>query len=457
MSGGRIEAKLAGWGNYPVGRSAMIRPERVAAMVAAITDATARQTMIARGSGLAYGDAAINGSGTVLATARLNKFIAFDRSAGRIRCQAGTRLEEIIALLVPHGWFLAVTPGTSRASVGGCIACDVHGKNHHAAGSFGDHLVDFTLLTAAGEVLTCSPQRHSDLFWATVGGMGLTGMILDATIALRPITTSWVVQRNIVTRDLEDTLRILTETHDAAYSVAWLDATASTDHRGRGVVMLGEHATPQQLPESAKADPLGWPTRGGAGLPKAFPGVLRGAPIARLLNGLIYRRYASSDGRERAVTGDAFFYPLDGLRNWNRLYGAAGFIEYQIVIPEQGAAPIIRAMLDDLATAGQPSFFSSMKRMGKANAAPLSFPAQGIALSFDVPVHPEIFALLDKFDDRVAAAGGRVYLAKDGRCRADVIDAFYPRRREWRAVVERHDPDGRLGSDLSRRVGLRAA
>jgi decaprenylphospho-beta-D-ribofuranose 2-oxidase len=452
-----LKSPLAGFGNFPVSTASIMRPERVRAVADIISGLPSGRSVVARGSGLAYGDAATNSGGLVLATGRLDKLLAFDSERGLLRCQAGVPLADIAAVALPRGWFLAVTPGTARATVGGCIACDVHGKNHHVAGSFGNHVRQITLLCADGTVLTCSPEERPDMFWASVGGMGMTGIILDATLALRRVESSWIRQRNIVTRDLDDTLRVLSETRDATYSVAWLDATADAEHRGRGVVMLGEHARPEHLTEEARRDPLAAAKPRCARIPSAAPGILVGMPVARLINRLIYRRYAGSDGIEKTVPASSFFYPLDAIENWNRLYGRRGFVEYQAVIPESRAPSLISQMLAALAAARQPSFFTAMKRMGKGNDAPLSFPAEGLAFSFDVPVASGPFELLRSFDDKVAEAGGRVYLAKDARARPEVMDAFYPRRREWAGLVTRHDPNAKLSSDLARRLQLRAA
>jgi decaprenylphospho-beta-D-ribofuranose 2-oxidase len=457
VSPAKLISTISGWGNYPKANSAILRPERITSIADLVEDLTSCETVIARGTGLAYGDAAINEGGFVLATSRLNKFLSFNLETGVIRCQAGVPLHDIISVALPHGWFLAVTPGTSRATVGGCIACDVHGKNHHVAGSFGNHLQQITLLCGTGEVVTCSPTEWPDLFWASVGGMGLTGIILDATIGLRPVESSWVVTRNIVTDNLDDTLRALFETRNTAYSVAWIDATTDARRRGRGVVMLGDHALRHQVPPQLSDDPLSVRASRRAGVPPKLPGLLRHTAVARTLNNALYRRYALSTTGEHVVPAGSFFYPLDAVENWNRLYGRDGFVEYQAVIPEDRAAPVVRNILDALALARQPSFFSSMKRMGKGNKAPMSFPAEGIAFSFDVPIGEGLFALLDTFDDQVAKAGGRVYLAKDARCRSEVMSPFYPERNRWAELIGKRDPAGKFSSNMARRLNLRAA
>ena len=457
MIEGQVELSMAGWANYPRVTSFVLRPERVGVLPQMLTALPDGRPFIARGSGLAYGDAAINEAGFVLSMSRLDKLLEFDSDGGVIHCQAGVRLADILSAVLPAGWFLPVTPGTSQATVGGCVACDVHGKNHHHAGSFANHVRAVTLADPCGGITTCSPTERPDLFWATIGGMGLTGVILDATLTLMRVESSWVLARNIMTHDLEDTLRVLAETKHATYSVAWIDATAEAKHRGRGMVMLGEHAPRDQIPLHARNHSLRFHQSVRARIPAGVPGVLGGWSVGHLINACIYRRHMRANSAERAVPVAAYFYPLDAVENWNRLYGPRGFLEYQVIVPEAAAAPLIRSILDALAAASIPSFFTSMKRMGSGNQAPLSFPMQGIVFSIDVPVQVKIFALLDSFDDKVAAAGGRVYLAKDARCRPEVIAAFYPRLREWRDVVARQDPNGRLSSGLSRRLHLRAA
>jgi decaprenylphospho-beta-D-ribofuranose 2-oxidase len=454
---GQVELSAAGWANYPRATSFLLRPERVGVLPQMLTALPESLTLIARGSGLAYGDAAINEAGFLLSMSRLDKFLGFDRVNGIVRCQAGTRLADILRVALPAGWFLPVTPGTSRATVGGCIACDVHGRNHHHAGSFANHVRTVTLLDPRGGATTCSRTERTDLFWATVGGMGLTGIILDATLDLMPVESSWVLARNVITRDLDDTLRLLADTKGATYSVAWIDATAKAQHRGRGMLMLGEHAPRDQIPRHARDHPPRFYQSVGARVPAGVPGVLGGWFLACFLNACIYRRYVGANSAERAVPLATYLYPLDMVQNWNRLYGKRGFIEYQVIVPEAAAAQLIRGMLDALTAASVPSFLTSMKQMGSGNQAPLSFPMQGIAFSIDLPVEANVFALLDSFDEKIAAAGGRLYLAKDARCRPEVIDVFYPRRREWSRIVARQDARGRLSSGLSRRLHLRAA
>ncbi len=402
--------------------------------------------VVARGAGLAYGDAACNSSGAVLLTQRLDKFLEFDAATGLVRCQAGVTLGDILAVAVPAGWFLSVTPGTARVSVGGSIACDVHGKNHHVAGSFGNHVTNLRLLTGGGEEVDCSPTVRPDVFWATVGGMGMTGVVLEASLQLMPVAGANVVARNIATADLDETLRVLDEHADGYYSVVWLDAGARGRRLGRGIVMLGEHA--------ADSGPRIAPALNRRHLPCGLPsGVL--PLMGPAFNTALYALYSRSAAPATVKLAD-YFYPLDKADNWNRLYGPRGFLEYQFVLPDHGAAALIVRMIEELQRCRLVSMLTSFKRMGPGNPAPLSFPMAGLACSFDLAAsRAQAHAVLDLFDEWVAAAGGRVYLAKDGRLRPDVLDAMYPRRDEWLSVVQNLDPQARLRSDMERRLNLR--
>jgi decaprenylphospho-beta-D-ribofuranose 2-oxidase len=447
---------LSGWGRYPASRTAVARPERrleVADAFRQLQDTPG--SFIARGSGLAYGDAALNAGGRVIAMNRLNRFFAFDLVNGLITCEAGVTLGEILDVCMPQGWFLAVTPGTARATVGGCLACDVHGKNHHMIGSFSQHVVSATILLGNSEVVTCGPDRQNDLFWATAGGMGLTGIILDATLRLQRIETAYIVARNIVTHDLEQTFRQIEETADATYSVAWLDGVGRGSRLGRGVVMLGEHATLPDLPAERRAAPLAASRRRPRSLPFGLPSGILGRPLAFAFNETIYRCYRAAGAAPTLVEAHQYFYPLDAFDNWNRLFGSRGFLEYQVVLPPQLAFDGIKQMLEILDRAGAVSFFTSVKRLGENSPGHLSFPAPGYAFSFDVPAGDKaILSLLDRCDEVTVAAGGRVYLAKDARVGASTFAAMYPKRNKWREIVHHFDPTGVLASDMSRRLEL---
>jgi FAD/FMN-containing dehydrogenase len=447
---------LSGWGRYSASRAAVARPERqheVADVFRQSPDTGGG--VIARGGGLAYGDAASSAGGRVIAMNRLNRFLAFDTASGLITCEAGVTIGEVLDVCVPQGWFLFVTPGTARATVGGCLACDVHGKNHHGSGSFSRYVVSATLMLANGELVTCGPDQHSELFWATCGGMGLTGIILDVTLRLQRIETASILARNIMTRDLEETFRKMDETADATYSVVWLDGVGRGASLGRGVVMLGEHAKLSDLPLERRTAPLATKTRSAHSLPFGLPGAFVAPPVVSMFNNAIYRRYEALGSAPTLVESDKYFYPLDTLDNWNKLLGPRGFFEYQVLLPSQGAFDNIKQILEMVANAGMASFFTSVKQLGPGSPGHLSFPVPGYAFSFDLPAGDKaVLPLLDRCDEITIAAGGRVYLAKDARLSASAFARMYPRLAEWRAIANRYDPAHTLASSMSHRLEL---
>jgi decaprenylphospho-beta-D-ribofuranose 2-oxidase len=450
--------KISGWGRYPVSRASIARPERRFEVVEALRQLkeTPSGSVIARGSGLAYGDAALNAGGRVIAMSRLNRFLDFDAANGIVSCEAGVTLGEILDLCMPHGWFLAVTPGTARATAGGCLACDVHGKNHHRAGSFSQYVISATILLGNGELKTCTPNHESELFWATAGGMGLTGTVLDLTLRLQRIETAYIRARNIACRDLDATFRGLEETADATYLAAWLDGVARGSRFGRGVLMLGEHATLDEFPAQQGASPVVARTRRPRSLPFSFPfpSVFINRPLTLAFNAAIFHRYAADTG-PHFIGAREYMYPLDAFDNWNRLFGARGFLEYQVVLPPQQAFDGIKRMLEMTHRAGVASFFTALKRLGGNAPAQLSFPMPGYAFSLSVPAgNQKALSLLDLCDEVTIELGGRVYLAKDARLRASSLAAMYPRLGEWRAIARRHDSAGVFASDMSRRLEL---
>ena len=448
--------RLSGWGRYPTSQAAVTRPERQHEVVDALRGQNGQAApLIARGAGKAYGDAALNGDGCVVSMVRLNRFIEFDRERGYLTCEAGVTLREALEVCVPEGWCLTVTPGTATATVGGCLACDVHGKNHHVVGSFSRHVDNAKILTAAGEAVTCSPDRESDLFWATAGGMGLTGIILEVTLRLQRIETAFISTRSVVTRDLEETFRCIEQTGSSTYSVAWLDGVRRGRWLGRGIVMLGEHAKLSDLPVPTRAAPLALGDFRVRSLPFGLPSALLGRPLALTFNEMVYRRLGAT--KPSLVEMQRYFYPLDALDNWNRLYGSNGFLEYQVILPSAQALNSVRAMLELLHDAGQVSFFTSLKQLGANSGGHISFPMPGYAFSFDVPAgNKAAMTLLDRCDDITMAAGGRVYLAKDARLSSGVFASMYPRHREWLQIVRRFNAAGMFGSDMSRRLELAA-
>lgn len=446
MSGATQE--VSGWGRYPR-QATRLLPVREAAAVSPLH--RSGTGLIARGNGRAYGDAAI-GADTTLALRGLDRMIAFDPETGHLAVEAGVLLADIIDAFLPRGFFPPVVPGTRFVTVGGAIAADVHGKNHHGAGGFGAHLRDLTLALPDGTVRTCGPE--SDLFAATVGGMGLTGTILRATLALRRVETGWIRQSTVAAADLDAAMAALEAAHGATYAVAWIDCLARGAARGRALVYRGEHATRADLAALHPGAPLHPPiARGALAVPFDLPALTLNRLSVGAFNALYYGRGRAGAGRDGIVGWAPYFFPLDGIRDWNRIYGSRGFLQHQCVIPKARSRAALGAILDRVSHAA-PSFLAVLKLLGGGGGL-LSFPLQGYTLTLDFPASPANLALLDSLDAIVREAGGRLYLAKDARQSRDTFEAGYgDAATRFRALRRELDGEGRIASALSRRLGL---
>jgi decaprenylphospho-beta-D-ribofuranose 2-oxidase len=409
--------------------------------------------MIARGLGRSYGDSAQNGGGTVV---RLRPGpILLDPGAGTVTVGAGVGLDELLRHLVPRGWFVPVTPGTRFVTVGGAIASDIHGKNHHVDGSFGRHVSAMTILLADGTLRRLTPDGDPELWWATVGGMGLTGLIVEATVRLLPIETSRCVVDTERIPNLDALIERMEATdHDYRYSVAWIDLVARGATMGRAVLTSGDHATHDELVADQPRlgdDPLAFAPGSLVSVPPAVPNVLNRLSV-RAFNELWYRKAPRSHRSIETLTG--FFHPLDMVGHWNRLYGRAGFLQYQFVVPFD-AVDTLRTIVATVAESGHASFLAVLKRFGPESGGMLSFPTPGWTLTLDLPAGVTgLGELITRLDGLVLAAGGRHYLAKDATATPDVIRQGYPRLEEWRAIRRRVDPDGVWVSDQARRLDL---
>jgi len=430
---------LSGWGRATRSRATVVRPRAEDELAGALAAAGPRG-LLARGLGRAYGDAAQNAGGHVVEMTGLVGIRAFDAERGEATVAAGTSLAALARATMPRGWFPAVVPGTRFVTVGGAIAADIHGKNHHRDGGFGRHVAALTLVTADGERHRLLPG--SDAFAATVGGMGLTGVIADATLRLVPLPSGIVREEVTRTRDLDDLLgRMTADDDEHRYSVAWVDAAAGD--LGRGLLLRGDHAP---AGEAATLPPARLRA------PRRAPAALLGRPTVRVFNALWLRR-SRPGSHVRLTPLAAYFWPLDGMRGWNRLYGERGLIQYQCVVPD-GAEAVLRRILDAGRRARIVSPLAVLKRLGDGEG-PIAFAMRGWTLALDFrAAAPGLDRLLDGFDDWVAEAGGRVYLAKDARLRAPALRAMYARLDEWHATRARLDPDAGLRSDLGRRLEL---
>ncbi|MHB8648776.1 MAG: FAD-binding oxidoreductase [Gaiellaceae bacterium] len=446
-------ASLSGWGRTAPSRPAALRSVRTEAEVRAALAEPPARGVTARGLGRSYGDLAQNAGGLVLDMTPLASVEGPD-SGGLVRAGAGCSLARIVAEALPAGWFLPVVPGTRFVTLGGAIACDVHGKNHHRDGSFGRYVEELTLATPAGDERTLNAGRTPDEFRATAGGLGLTGVILRAAVRLIPVESAWMTVDVERALDFDDTLARLEATdHRHRYSVAWVDAARGRGRFGRSVLLRGDHARAADLPPRHAAAPLALPDRRRLAVPAALArlplpvGALAGAAF----NELYWRRTREGHGGLQPL--DSFFWPLDGILDWNRLYGRGGFLQYQVAVPF-GAEDVLRAIMEIFAALRRPPALVVLKRFGEA-AGPLSFPLPGWTVALDVALPAAgVAAALDRADELAAHAGGRIYLAKDSRLRRSRLAAMYPRLAEWREVQARFDPTQTMQSDLARRLGL---
>jgi decaprenylphospho-beta-D-ribofuranose 2-oxidase len=454
MDAERQERLLTGWGRTAPSRATVVRPADVAAIVAEL-ESPSHRGVLSRGLGRSYGDVAQNGGGVVLDMTSLAGVEALDEQAGTISALAGTSLDTILRVIVPRGWFLPVTPGTRFVTLGGAIANDVHGKNHHVDGGIGNHISAFNLVTADGVERSVTSASDPETFAATVGGMGLTGVITRAMLRLLPIETSRMRVDTERATDLDDLMARMTSGDDRyRYSVAWVDGLARGRALGRSVLTRGDHATLEELGDRWSGDALSFGPRTLPSVPAVMPNVV--TPItARVFNELWFRK-APAHELGRIVPLAPFFYPLDAVGDWNRLYGSRGFVQYQFVVPF-GEESTVRDAIERLAASGSASFLAVLKRFGPGRGM-LSFPIEGWTLALDIPARRgHLRELLDGLDRRVADAGGRVYLAKDARLDPGLLAAMYPELERADSIRSALDPTNVFRSDLARRLGIGAS
>jgi decaprenylphospho-beta-D-ribofuranose 2-oxidase len=455
------ERSLHGWGRTTRSRCRVIRPRGVQDVLDALTSRARDDTgVIARGAGRSYGDAAQNDGGEVLDMTGLDRVLSIDRERGLITAQGGATVAQLMNRLAPHGLTLPVVPGTRHVTVAGAIASDIHGKNHHRDGGLARHVTALSLCSPARGLMEVSPETDSELFYATLGGMGLTGVIVQATLAAEPLPSPWVAADVDRTDGLEQTLALMSGRERHRYSVAWLDLLADGSRLGRAIVSRADPLAAGQLqaPTSGRraragAYPDALSRRPAFEVPRWLPAALLRPASMRTFNALRWRA-APRHERERRLALTPYFFPLDALGEWNRLYGPAGLIQYQFVIPA-GEQDALERCFQLIRVRRLPVYLAVFKRFGPEFGGPLSFPLEGWTLAIDLPAGaPGLPAALEALDELVADCGGRVYLAKDVRLRRDTLRAMYPRLDRFHALRARVDPDGVLRSDLARRLGL---
>ncbi len=443
---------LSGWGRTTPALCDLVSPGSAEGAARAVIDAGERG-IIARGLGRAYGDCAQNAGGDVLDGPSLSGVIDVDLASGVVRAKAGTSLDDLMKWFVPLGLFVPVTPGTRSVTIGGAIAADIHGKNHHVKGSWGNHVLSFRLLDGHGALRDVSPQTDPDLFWATMGGMGLTGIVIDATIQMTAIESAFLMVDTDRTRDLDEVMNLMIEGDEFyEYSVAWIDLIAKGSRMGRSILERGRFATETEVRSVGKGDPYRYSTHQLVSPPDILPSGLLNHLTVRAFNELWYRK-APKKRRDHLSSIEAFFHPLDMIDDWNRMYGPRGFLQWQTVLPDS-ATDVLRVAVERLSSSGASSFLAVLKRFGPGNDGHLSFPEKGWTLALDIPVSAGLHSLLDELDEMIVEAGGRIYLAKDSRVRPELIPSMYPRLDEWREIRDKVDPDQKFRSDMSRRLRL---
>jgi len=427
------EESVTGWGRALRAEAEVARPERLSDLPEKLGPAI--------GGRRSYGDAALNGGGRAIDMTRLDRILSFDPASGKVEVEAGVTIGTLLRVFAPQGWMPAVMPGTGFATVGGAIAMDVHGKNHHHAGSFGGHVTAITLLQEAGEVRIT--PRNRALWQATIGGLGQTGIITKAVLQLArtPGTTMEVRERRA--EGWDEHLAML-DASQATYCVSWIDATATGEAMGRGILEEAELCATRKPAASH-----------GPKVPTDAPGFALSAPIVKAFNAIYFRR-VPAEGRSVVRPMADFFFPLDRIHDWNRLYGKRGFHQFQCVVPE-AAKGQIKTMMQEIAGAGLASPLAVLKRMGPGRAGYLSFPMEGYTLAVDFPNRGRAAGLIGRLIDMTAEAGGRIYFAKDLLARAEQIGAMYPDLGKWQAAVAKADPGGIFETDMTRRLGLRGS
>ncbi len=432
--------KMHGWGRYPEVDAEVFSPSSEQALRRLSCFQNGEVTP--RGLGRSYGDSSLGR--TMVSTLRLNHMLDFDEQSGVLHCQAGVSLADILEVFVPRGWFLPVTPGTKQVTVGGAIASDVHGKNHHVDGCFCDHVLFLELFTGNGEVVRCSPREHPELFHATCGGMGLTGMVLSAAIRLKPVRSAFIDQVTYKAADLDESLEQFEQHADQPYSVAWIDCISEGKALGRSLLMTGSHARRGER-TAHRGSRLA--------VPFDMPAFLLNPLSVKAFNLLYYNKVRHRETRA-TVHYEPFFYPLDSIGNWNRMYGKAGFTQYQFVVPREAGKKAMKSILEAIVGSRKGSFLAVLKAFGPGNNNLLSFPMEGYTLALDFKIEADLLPLLDRLDAMVLDYGGRLYLTKDARMSASTFRQSYP---EWEAFQKIRGDGGslhRFTSRQSHRLGL---
>jgi len=430
---------LASWGNYPKieNREFVFNDEDELRDILKNSD-----ELIAYGNGRSYGDSALNKN--IINVRSNNLFLDFDEKEGLLHLQSGALLSEVLEVFVPRGWFLKVTPGTKLITIGGAIASDVHGKNHHIEGCFSECVKEFNIMQTDGSIINCTKEKTPELWYATCGGMGLTGIILDAKIYLKKIESKNIAQTTIKTSNLKETFEAFEKYKDSPYSVAWIDCLAKDHNIGRCLLMVGDFMDDGDLDYKEKKR---------LNIPFNFPSFALNRYSVKAFNWLYYNRVKEKISKQK-VDIDSFFYPLDAINNWNRIYGKNGFTQYQFIIPKESSYDALSEILSAISDSGKGSFLAVLKLYGKENSNWLSFPVEGYSLALDFKIEKGLFELLDKLDEIVVKYNGRIYLTKDVRVSKETFEKSYSEIDKFREYRKNSNLDKKFSSLQSKRVGI---
>ncbi len=438
---------ITNWNNYPIVSAnewSFNYPEEIPSIIGQKSAA-----FIARGNGRCYGDASL--SDNIISTLKYQYILSFDPVNGTIECQAGILFKDLIDFLLPKGWFLPVTPGTKYITLGGAVASDVHGKNHHKEASFSEHIISMEVMTADTRIHIVSKEQNADLFEATTGGMGLSGIILSVKFYLKKIETAYIIQQQIRTKNLEEVIEKFEEYKDYTYTMAWIDCLKIGKNQGRSVMFAGEHAELNELSASRKKDPFKIKPGKSLSVSFNFPSFALTKLSVRAFNQLYYSTHRTK--KNMIIDYDSFFYPLDSISNWNRMYGKNGFLQYQFVLPLSDGSKGLKKILNRISEKGRGSFLAVLKMFGKQESL-ISFPMEGLTLALDFPISTGIFEFLNELDAIVADHGGRIYLSKDARMNKDFYHETYKNAGQFRSIINKYNNDSKFESYLSRRLNI---
>ncbi len=442
-----MKRDISNWGNFPV-----IESDEFFFATAddAQTQIKNHDHLFVRGNGRCYGDASL--AAITLKTTKFNKILAFDVESGVLDLQSGITLDRILDVIVPKGWFLPVTPGTKFITIGGALASDVHGKNHHLEGAISKHVIDFDLITGNNETIRVNRSNHPDLFDATSGGMGLTGLISRVKLQLKKIETAYIVQKQIKAENLDEILDLFDQYNHYTYSVAWIDCLKKGKNFGRSILMLGEHAKINELKVDKQKEPLKAGPKPKLNFPVYLPNFALNNFTIKVFNWLYYNKNLKKE-QVNITHYEPFFYPLDIINNWNRMYGKRGFLQYQFVIPFENGKEGLREILTKINDKGLGSFLAVLKTFGEQESM-IGFPFAGYTLALDFPITRDLMPFLDELDKIVANYGGRIYLSKDARMKADFFQKTYPRFPDFQKIVNQYNPNHKFASVQAKRLNI---